>query len=144
MDDDTDLVKVTLRIAHFYRHESCGQCTPCREGCGWMEKVLIRLNKGNATSKDLDLLVSVSDNIEGNTILHWETPLHGLLEDLLQNSGMNLKKRVKKERIFIPPNIVHSKRLTKRGFDSSIIKFIKFLKFIKFIKLNCTYIFLNS
>ncbi|MBI5323677.1 MAG: NADH-quinone oxidoreductase subunit NuoF [Ignavibacteriae bacterium] len=68
MDEDTDLVKTTLRIAHFYHHESCGQCTPCREGCGWMEKILHRIEIGEATSKDLDLLISVANNIEGNTI----------------------------------------------------------------------------
>ncbi|MCL5991154.1 MAG: NADH-quinone oxidoreductase subunit NuoF, partial [Bacteroidetes bacterium] len=68
MDEDTDIVKATLRIAHFYHHESCGQCTPCREGCGWMENVLRRIESGDATSKDLDLLVSIANNIEGNTI----------------------------------------------------------------------------
>ncbi len=68
MDEDTDIVAVTLRIAHFYHHESCGQCTPCREGCGWMEKILKRIYKGEGTTKDLDLLLSITDNIEGNTI----------------------------------------------------------------------------
>ncbi|MFM8455968.1 MAG: NADH-quinone oxidoreductase subunit NuoF, partial [Ignavibacteria bacterium] len=68
MDEDTDLVKVLLRLAHFYHHESCGQCTPCREGCGWMEKILKRMVKGDATTHDVDLLFSVASNIEGNTI----------------------------------------------------------------------------
>ncbi len=68
MDEHTNLLKVLLRISHFYHHESCGQCTPCREGTGWMEKTLHRIEKGHGTSADLDLLVSIANNIEGNTI----------------------------------------------------------------------------
>ena len=68
MDEDTDLTKVLLRIARFYWHESCGQCTPCREGTGWMKKILQRMNDGGGKPEDLDLLVRVANNIEGNTI----------------------------------------------------------------------------
>ncbi|HUN66825.1 MAG TPA: NADH-quinone oxidoreductase subunit NuoF [Bacteroidota bacterium] len=68
MDEDTDLLRVITRIAHFYHHESCGQCTPCREGCGWMEKILKRFSGGNAAAGDIDLLLDVANNIEGNTI----------------------------------------------------------------------------
>jgi NADH-quinone oxidoreductase subunit F len=68
MDEDTDLVKVLARITKFYHHESCGQCTPCREGTGWMEKVLNRIVIGNGSVSDLDLLISIANNIEGNTI----------------------------------------------------------------------------
>jgi NADH-quinone oxidoreductase subunit F len=68
MDEDTDLVKVLARISHFYHHESCGQCTPCREGTGWMEKVLQRILNGEGSTSDLDLLISIANNIEGNTI----------------------------------------------------------------------------
>jgi NADH-quinone oxidoreductase subunit F len=68
MDEDTDMVKVLWRIAKFYWHESCGQCTPCREGTGWMFKILDRIVKGEGRPEDLDLLVSVANNIEGNTI----------------------------------------------------------------------------
>jgi NADH-quinone oxidoreductase subunit F len=68
MDEDTDVLKVLTRITHFYHHESCGQCTPCREGCGWMEKILRRFLKGEGTMADVDLLLDVANNIEGNTI----------------------------------------------------------------------------
>ncbi len=68
MDEDTDVVDVLRRITKFYYHESCGQCTPCREGCGWMLKVLNRIIDGNGKQSDLDLLISVAENIEGNTI----------------------------------------------------------------------------
>ncbi|MBP2676561.1 MAG: dehydrogenase subunit, partial [Deltaproteobacteria bacterium] len=68
MDEDTDLVKVLQRVTRFYRHESCGQCTPCREGTGWMEKILTRFCNDDATQADLELLLDVANNIEGNTI----------------------------------------------------------------------------
>lgn len=68
MNEDTDIVDVIRRVTKFYYHESCGQCTPCREGCGWMLKVLNRIMDGNGRKSDLDLLISVAENIEGNTI----------------------------------------------------------------------------
>lgn len=68
MNEDTDIVKVLLRISKFYYHESCGQCTPCREGCGWMMRVIKRIDEGNGRMSDIDLLTSVANNIEGNTI----------------------------------------------------------------------------
>ncbi len=68
MNEDTDILKVLARIAHFYHHESCGQCTPCREGCGWMEKIINRFVDGEGTVQDVDLLLDVANNIEGNTV----------------------------------------------------------------------------
>ena len=68
MDEDTDLVKVLLRLTKFYYHESCGQCTPCREGTGWMWRILKRINDGDGKPSDIDMLVEVANNIEGNTI----------------------------------------------------------------------------
>lgn len=68
MAEGTDVVDVIRRVTKFYYHESCGQCTPCREGCGWMLKVLNRIMDGSGRKSDLDLLISVAENIEGNTI----------------------------------------------------------------------------
>jgi NADH-quinone oxidoreductase subunit F len=68
MDEDTDITRILTRITHFYKVESCGQCTPCREGTGWMLKVLHRLEHGEGSSEDFDLLHSVACNIEGNTV----------------------------------------------------------------------------
>ena len=68
MDSDTDLIRVLSRIAEFYNHESCGQCTPCREGTDWMVKILKRFECYDAHSEDIDLLLEVANNIEGNTI----------------------------------------------------------------------------
>jgi len=113
MDEDTDLLKVLLRIAHFYHHESCGQCTPCREGTGWMEKILQRIADGNGTSKDLDLLISVANNIEGNTICALGDAAAWPVKFMIQRFRDEFEKYVKKE-IKIPvQNKVHSMRFTK-------------------------------
>ncbi len=68
MDDTTCMVKTLTRLAHFYYDESCGQCTPCREGTGWLYRVLQRILDGNGKNEDLDLLISVGEKISGNTI----------------------------------------------------------------------------
>lgn len=68
MDESTCMVRAAWNIARFYAHESCGQCSPCREGCHWMEKIFHRIEKGEGESGDLDLILNVSSNIMGNTI----------------------------------------------------------------------------
>ncbi len=67
-DEDQSIVRNTWNFTRFYHHESCGQCSPCREGTGWMEKVLHKIVHGHGTFSDIDLLVDVSKKIEGNTI----------------------------------------------------------------------------
>lgn len=67
-DEDQCIVRNTWNFARFYHHESCGQCSPCREGTGWMEKILHKIEMGHGTQSDIDLLVNVAKNIEGNTI----------------------------------------------------------------------------
>jgi NADH-quinone oxidoreductase subunit F len=68
MDKSTDIIKAIARISHFYKHESCGQCTPCREGTGWMWRVLERMAAGRAQPKEVDMLLQVTKQIEGHTI----------------------------------------------------------------------------
>ena len=68
MDDTTSMVSMLRRIARFYYAESCGQCTPCREGTGWLYRLLVRIENGEGRNEDLDLLVDVANNIEGRTI----------------------------------------------------------------------------
>jgi NADH-quinone oxidoreductase subunit F len=68
MDDSTCMVKALTRLAHFYYDESCGQCTPCREGTGWLYRMLQRILDGKGKNDDLDLLMSVQEKIIGNTI----------------------------------------------------------------------------
>ena len=68
MDKSTDPIKAIARIAYFYKHESCGQCTPCREGTGWMWRVLERMQRGEAEKREIDLLLNVTKQVEGHTI----------------------------------------------------------------------------
>ena len=68
MDKSTDIIKAIARLAYFYKHESCGQCTPCREGTGWMWRVLERMAQGQAEIEEIDMLLEVSHQIEGHTI----------------------------------------------------------------------------
>ena len=68
MDKSTDVVRAIARISYFYKHESCGQCTPCREGTGWMWRVLERMAVGDSTTEEIDKLLEVSTQIEGHTI----------------------------------------------------------------------------
>jgi len=68
MDKSTDLIKAIANLAHFYKHESCGQCTPCREGTGWMMRVMNRMVQGRAESAEIDVLEQVTRQIEGHTI----------------------------------------------------------------------------
>ncbi|HET6568789.1 MAG TPA: NADH-quinone oxidoreductase subunit NuoF, partial [Rhodothermales bacterium] len=68
MDEDTDMVSFLRRITHFYAHESCGQCTPCREGTGWLENLVTRIDEGEGNLRDLDILLQLCDQMEGRTV----------------------------------------------------------------------------
>lgn len=121
MDEDTDMIKVTKRISHFYHHESCGQCTPCRIGTGWMEKILARIEKGDASLKDIDTLLAVAGQIEGNTICAlgdaaaW--PIKGdfspVVGGLVNKFRDEFEKAVQEKRSTPASNVVHGKRNTR-------------------------------
>ena len=68
MDEDTDIVAWLRRITQFYHHESCGQCTPCREGTGWLENIVTRIDEGEGNFRDLDLLLDLCTQMEGRTV----------------------------------------------------------------------------
>jgi len=68
MDSSVNMVEASRNLMKFYHHESCGQCTPCREGTGWLENVLDKLCEGKGKASDVDLLVDISNNMMGNTI----------------------------------------------------------------------------
>jgi NADH-quinone oxidoreductase subunit F len=112
MDEDTDLVKVLARIAKFYYHESCGQCTPCREGTGWMLKILNRIIQGEGSTHDLDLLISVATNIEGNTICALGEAAAWPVRYMVTRFRDYFEKRVSKEVSLPVANKVHSMRHT--------------------------------
>jgi NADH-quinone oxidoreductase subunit F len=83
MDKSTDIITAMARISYFYKHESCGQCTPCREGMGWMWRVLTRMAEGRAHKREIDMLMEVTTQIEGHTICAFGDgaawPVQGLL-----------------------------------------------------------------
>jgi NADH-quinone oxidoreductase subunit F len=68
MDKSTDVIRAIWRLSRFYKHESCGQCTPCREGTGWMMRVMERLMRGEAAVEEIDMLLDVTKQVEGHTI----------------------------------------------------------------------------
>ncbi len=68
MDETADVVALTRRLSHFYAHESCGQCTPCREGTGWLERVMLRLEAGGCNARDIEVLQDASEHMAGRTI----------------------------------------------------------------------------
>ena len=68
MDKSTDVIAAITRLSKFYKHESCGQCTPCREGTGWMWRVMERLVVGDAEIDEIDILLDVASQVEGHTI----------------------------------------------------------------------------
>jgi len=68
MDKSTDLIKAITKLSKFYMHESCGQCTPCREGTGWLYRVMCRMVEGDAEISEIDTLLEVTKQIEGHTI----------------------------------------------------------------------------
>ena len=97
MDEDTDLIKVITRITKFYYHESCGQCTPCREGTGWMFKILKRFENHEARMEDIDLLLDVANNIEGNTICALGDAAAWPVQSMIKRFRDEFEKRVMRE-----------------------------------------------
>jgi NADH-quinone oxidoreductase subunit F len=96
MDEDTDLIRVIARIAKFYYHESCGQCTPCREGTGWLWKILKRFETGTAQETDIDLLMDIANNIEGNTICALGDAAAWPVQSMIRRFRHEFEKRVSK------------------------------------------------
>ena len=84
MDKSTDIIYAYARLARFYWHESCGQCTPCREGTGWLYRIMQRMVTGNATLEEIDMLLDITSEIEGHTICaHGDAaawPIQGLIK----------------------------------------------------------------
>ena len=95
MDEDTDLIKVITRISKFYYHESCGQCTPCREGTGWLWKILTRFERGEGRAEDIDLLMDIANNIEGNTICALGDAAAWPVQSMIRRFRDEFEKRVK-------------------------------------------------
>jgi len=94
MDKSTDIIKAIWRIAAFFKHESCGQCTPCREGTGWMMRLLGRMVEGRAQRREIDLLFDVSKQVEGHTICALGDAASWPIQGLIRNFRSEIEKRI--------------------------------------------------
>ena len=94
MDKSTDIVRAISRISYFYKHESCGQCTPCREGTGWMWRVMERLRTGNADISEIDLLQQVTKQVEGHTICALGDAAAWPIQGLIKHFRPELERRI--------------------------------------------------
>jgi NADH-quinone oxidoreductase subunit F len=94
MDKTTDPIKAITRIAYFYKHESCGQCTPCREGTGWMWRVLERMQRGEAEKREIDLLFDVTKQVESHTICGLGDAAAWPVQGLIRNFRDVIEERI--------------------------------------------------
>lgn len=94
MDKSTDIIKAIARISYFYKHESCGQCTPCREGTGWMYRMMERLVKGDADIEEIDTLHDVTKQVEGHTICALGDAAAWPIQGLIRHFRPEIEKRI--------------------------------------------------
>lgn len=94
MDKSTDIIRAMARISYFYKHESCGQCTPCREGMGWMWRVLTRMAEGRAHKREIDMLMEVTTQIEGHTICAFGDGAAWPVQGLLRHFRPEIERRI--------------------------------------------------
>jgi len=94
MDKSTDIVRAISRISYFYKHESCGQCTPCREGTGWMWRTMERLREGDATPETIDRLLDVTKQVEGHTICALGDAAAWPIQGLIRHFRPELERRI--------------------------------------------------
>lgn len=99
MDKSTDLVRAISRISYFYKHESCGQCTPCREGTGWMWRVMERMADGQAEMKDIDALLEVTTQVEGHTICALGDAAAWPIQGLFRHFRSEIEDRISSYRV---------------------------------------------
>ena len=94
MDKSTDIVDAICRFSHFYMHESCGQCTPCREGTGWMYRMMTRLVQGHAEIEEIDELLEVSYQVEGHTICALGDAAAWPIQGLMRHFRPEVERRI--------------------------------------------------
>ena len=97
IDDSVPIVDVALRLAEFYRHESCGKCTPCREGTNWTVKMLERIDRGEATPMDIEIIAQVQENIIGNCLCvlgdSMAMPIGSMIEKFRDEFEQHIERR---------------------------------------------------
>ena len=94
MDKSTDIVRAISRLSYFYKHESCGQCTPCREGTGWMWRMMERLREGDAAIEEIDMLQQVTKQVEGHTICALGDAAAWPIQGLIRHFRPELERRI--------------------------------------------------
>ena len=99
MNKSTDIVDAICRLSHFYKHESCGQCTPCREGTGWMFRMMEKMVKGSAQVHDIDKLLDVTKQIEGHTICALGDAAAWPIQGLMRHFRPEVERRIKEYRL---------------------------------------------
>ena len=102
MDKSTDIVRAISRISYFYKHESCGQCTPCREGTGWMWRVMERLREGNAELHEIDMLEEVTRQVEGHTICALGDAAAWPIQGLIRHFRPEIERRIIEKQGSVP------------------------------------------
>ncbi len=94
MDKSTDIVRAIARLSYFYKHESCGQCTPCREGTGWMWRVMMRMAEGRAQKREIDQLLEVTTQVEGHTICALGDAAAWPIQGLIRHFRHEIERRI--------------------------------------------------
>ncbi|TWJ10131.1 NADH-quinone oxidoreductase subunit NuoF [Altererythrobacter ishigakiensis] len=94
MDKSTDIIRAISRLSYFYKHESCGQCTPCREGTGWMWRMMERLRTGDAAIEEIDMLQQVTKQVEGHTICALGDAAAWPIQGLIRHFRPELERRI--------------------------------------------------
>ena len=102
MDKSTDIVRAISRLSYFYKHESCGQCTPCREGTGWMWRVMERLRTGDAEVAEIDMLQQVTKQVEGHTICALGDAAAWPIQGLIRHFRPEIERRIAKRKGQVP------------------------------------------
>jgi NADH-quinone oxidoreductase subunit F len=98
MDKSTDVVYAIARLARFYWHESCGQCTPCREGTGWQYRIMQRMVKGQAELSEIDMLLDIGSEIEGHTICAHGDASAWPIQGLIKHFRPEMERRIREYR----------------------------------------------
>jgi NADH-quinone oxidoreductase subunit F len=97
MDKSTDIIAAIARLSHFYKHESCGQCTPCREGTGWLARIMDRFIEGKAEIAEIDQLYDLTKQIEGHTICALGDAAAWPVQGLIKNFRGEIISRIEKK-----------------------------------------------
>jgi len=108
MDKSTDIVRAISRLSYFYKHESCGQCTPCREGTGWMWRMMERLRTGDAASDEIDMLQQVTKQVEGHTICALGDAAAWPIQGLIRHFRPELERRIEEHNAQFAPDALEA------------------------------------